>query len=223
MFGTNDNTQSTQTTDTNATLNQVTNDMMQASNTTPPLMDPMANTGMPTDNTQAQAPMYPPLPMDAQQPMPAATPQITTSSGDYLGGADASAPTVTDPSMTTTPSAPDLSTQPSADNPEINDLVLNGAPAQPETTVASIETTDDLGLEGIKTKALQEIVPLIDKIDLPPLEKFKTLMMTIQAGDNKSLIPSAYAAAEKIENESERAQALLDVINEINYFSQKKK
>jgi hypothetical protein len=45
-------------------------------------------------------------------------------------------------------------------------------------------------------------------------------MMMIQASDNHNLIKVAYEAAQKISNEKERAQALLDIVNEINYFTQ---
>ena len=45
-------------------------------------------------------------------------------------------------------------------------------------------------------------------------------MMMIQATDNKKLLPDAYKAAQAITDEKAKAQALLDVINEINYFTQ---
>jgi hypothetical protein len=45
-------------------------------------------------------------------------------------------------------------------------------------------------------------------------------MMMIQATDNKDLLSDAYKAAQTITDEKARAQALLDVINEINYFTQ---
>ena len=75
-------------------------------------------------------------------------------------------------------------------------------------------------LMTIKEQALQQLNPLMDHLDQTPEEKFRTTMMMIQAADNKSLIPSAYQAAQQITDEKARAQALLDVVNEINYFSQ---
>jgi len=45
-------------------------------------------------------------------------------------------------------------------------------------------------------------------------------MMMIQATDDKSILPKALDAAKAIEDEKVRAQALLDVVNEINYFTQ---
>lgn len=75
-------------------------------------------------------------------------------------------------------------------------------------------------LLSIKQQALQQLSPLVDHLDQSPEEKFRTTMMLIQAADNQSLIKDAYEAAEKISDEKARAQALLDVVNEINYFTQ---
>ncbi|MDQ3158606.1 MAG: hypothetical protein M3P98_00525 [bacterium] len=75
-------------------------------------------------------------------------------------------------------------------------------------------------LLAIKQSALKELSPLVDELDLPPDEEFKTLLMMIQSGDNKDLIPKAHEVANKIEDKHERAEALLDIVNEINYFTQ---
>lgn len=77
-------------------------------------------------------------------------------------------------------------------------------------------------LLAIKRSALQELSPLLDQLDQEPQERFQTTMMMIQAADNKELIPKAYEAAKQIKADKERAQALLDIINEINYFTQTK-
>jgi hypothetical protein len=72
----------------------------------------------------------------------------------------------------------------------------------------------------IKQQALTNLAPLVDHLEQTPEEKFKTTMMLIQASDNAELIPEAYEAANQIRDEKDRAQALLDVVNEINYFTQ---
>lgn len=104
-----------------------------------------------------------------------------------------------------TSSAPDLpgtlpTTQPAS------------SPAQDEPVV------DDL--LDIKQEALQHLSPLVGHLDQTPEEKFRTTMMMIQAADDQSLIKTAYEAAKQITDEKTRAQALLDIINEINYFTQ---
>lgn len=73
----------------------------------------------------------------------------------------------------------------------------------------------------IKQDALQSLSPLVGNLELDAQDKFRTLMMMIQASDNQSLIPNAYEAAKAITDEKARAQALLDIVNEINYFTQK--
>jgi hypothetical protein len=75
-------------------------------------------------------------------------------------------------------------------------------------------------LIDIKQKALGELSPLIDELDQSPEDKFRTLMMMIQASDDQNLVSKAYEAAHAIEDEKSRAQALLDIVNEINYFTQ---
>jgi hypothetical protein len=98
----------------------------------------------------------------------------------------------------------------STSSPATNDM----APATP------IPGSDDL--MQIKQQALQQLSPLIGKLDQTPEEKFRTTMMMIQASDNQVLIKDAYEAAQGIADEKSKAQALLDIINEINYFTQGK-
>lgn len=72
---------------------------------------------------------------------------------------------------------------------------------------------------GIKQQALQQLKPLVGHLEQTPEEKFRTTMMMIQASDDSSLIGDAYEAAKAISDEKTQAQALLDVVNEINYFT----
>lgn len=72
----------------------------------------------------------------------------------------------------------------------------------------------------IKRSALAELSPLLDHLDQEPEEKFQTTMMMIQATDNKDLVAKAYESAKEIKEDKARAQALLDIVNEINYFTQ---
>ncbi|MBI3624333.1 hypothetical protein HY218_01740 [Candidatus Saccharibacteria bacterium] len=85
---------------------------------------------------------------------------------------------------------------------------------------ASDEGEDDTDeLLDIKRDALQQLSPLVSHLNQTPEEKFRTTMMMIQAADNHKLIKIAYEAAQQIKDDKTRAQALLDVINEINYFT----
>lgn len=75
----------------------------------------------------------------------------------------------------------------------------------------------------LKQQALSELTPLVGHLDQTPEERFRTTMMMIQSADNQTLIKDAYTAAQGIQDDKARAQALLDVINEINYFTQQQK
>ncbi|MEJ0072751.1 MAG: hypothetical protein WDN27_01515 [Candidatus Saccharibacteria bacterium] len=92
-------------------------------------------------------------------------------------------------------------------------------PAAEEAPAASLSADDLLEL---KQEALTQLTPLVDQLDQTPEEKFRTTMMMIQSTDNQALIKEAYDAAQGITDEKVRAQALLDVVNEINYFTQQK-
>lgn len=86
-----------------------------------------------------------------------------------------------------------------------------------DTSAAS--TSNDL--TDIKRQALEQLSPLVHKLDQTPEEKYKTLIMMIQASDNQDLLGEAYEAAQQISDEKAKAEALLNIVNEINYFSQK--
>lgn len=94
------------------------------------------------------------------------------------------------------------------------------APVTPASEPAAVAPSEDL--LDLKKKALDSLAPMVNKLDQKPEEKFKTLMMLIQASDNSGLVGQAYEAANQIPDEKERAQALIDVVNEINYFTQTK-
>lgn len=94
------------------------------------------------------------------------------------------------------------------------------APATPDPAQTPSDSPVSDELLSIKQEALQALTPLVSHLEQSPEEKFRTTMMMIQASDDQSLLRDAYTAAKDIADEKARAQALLDVINEINYFTQ---
>lgn len=102
--------------------------------------------------------------------------------------------------------------QPAHDDAQLDDP--QSQPAQPSHDL----TADDL--LAMKQHALQQLSPLVSHLEQSPEEKFRTTMMMIQASDDQSLLETAYHAAQAIKDEKAKAQALLDVVNEINYFTQ---
>lgn len=119
---------------------------------------------------------------------------------------------------------------------QINDIIspAGGFPKRPSFPHSSAPSDDLDGgpnlpddnadgaaheLIGIRQQALGDLAPIVDQLDLPPEEKFRTIMMMIQASDDQTMVKAAYAAAHSIDDEKTRAQALLDIINEVNYFT----
>ena len=90
-----------------------------------------------------------------------------------------------------------------------------------ESTLSSrsSSTSSSSDLDSIKMDALEELRPLIDRVDLPAEEKFDTYLMLIRSTDDASLIAPAHNVARNITDEKRRAEALLDIIKEIDYLS----
>ena len=92
--------------------------------------------------------------------------------------------------------------------------------AMPELATPLPSTATDAGLDAIKQEALGELRPLVDKLNVPPDEKFDTYLLLLRSTDDTSLIAPAHEAAKDIPDETRRAQALLDIIKEIDFFNQ---
>ncbi len=117
-------------------------------------------------------------------------------------GAMPGAPLVDDPSLTT-PGAP-LAFEPAL---------------PPAATFPSTPAPGASELDGVKLDAINELRPLVDKLNLAPEEKFDTYLLLIRSTDDKTLIAPAHAAAKSIADETRRAQALLDIIKEIDFLN----
>lgn len=78
---------------------------------------------------------------------------------------------------------------------------------------------DSPELDSVKKSALEQLRPLIEKLDLEPADKFDKYLMMLRASDDPALIKPAFDAAQGITGEKQKAQALLDIINEINYIT----
>ena len=132
----------------------------------------------------------------------------TAPADDILSFEETPAEPVAETPATTTPSEPTLAEVEQAASAAVSTLgtVPDAGESSPE-------------LDSIKKNALEELRPLVDKLDLPADEKFDTLLLIIRSTDDKTLVSAAHEAARAIEDETKRAQALLDVIKEIDYFS----
>ncbi|HSX23732.1 MAG TPA: hypothetical protein VLE74_01400 [Candidatus Saccharimonadales bacterium] len=148
---------------------------------------------------------------DSSDPLQAAMPEP-------IAGGVSNDLSASSPAMDAVANTPTLSAQPDFSAPE---LPPTGTPdPTPASDQPAVAADDDGGLMQLKQQALQHLSPLVSHLDQTPEEKFRTTMMMIQASDDQTLIKSAFEAAQQITDDKARAQALLDVINEINYFTQ---
>ena len=92
---------------------------------------------------------------------------------------------------------------------------------QPVEQTVPVTSLAALDLDGIKSHALEDLRPLVDKLTVTNEEKFDIYLLLLRSSDDDTLIEPAYNAARAIEDETKRANALLDVIKEIDYFKSK--
>lgn len=114
-------------------------------------------------------------------------------------------------------------------NQDVSDgLIFEEPEAEPAQTPAADPSTTSFqpqlpeepeNLDDIKRDALFELRPLVEKLDLVPEEKFDIYLLLLRSSDDKTLIAPAHNAAKNIQDEARRAQALLDIIKEIDFLT----
>ncbi len=151
-------------------------------------------TPLPSDNSQQQPLMNQPMPPQPPSTQPGPMYQPPSDHTHHY-----QPPTTNDPyqQSATTPSFTDQNDSPAASNGVNQQKLLT-----------------------LKKDAMHQLEGLVDKIDGDPEQIFRTTMMMIQANDNHELLGKALEAAKKIADDKKRAEALMDVVAEINYFSQ---
>ena len=141
---------------------------------------------------------------------------------DDSGTSDTDTPAVPTPPtpMPEPQAAPDQ--QPDDAQPAADALTM----PEPETTApepAAAPSSGSPELDAIKQEALGELRPLVDKLNVSAEEKFDTYLLLLRSTDDRELIAPAHDAAKAIDDEARRAQALLDIIKEIDFLSQNQK
>lgn len=116
--------------------------------------------------------------------------------------------------VTTSPVSPTPSVPPVADDAMV---------APPPASTTAITPTNTTDLDTIKQNALLALRPLVGKLNVSAEEKFDTYLLLLRSTDDRDLIAPAHEAATAIPDESRRAQALLDIIKEIDYLSNPQK
>ena len=88
---------------------------------------------------------------------------------------------------------------------------VDGIPVEPMKAMYG-----DPDLDKVKSMALSDLRPILEKVDISPDKKFMIYKDIIELWDDKSCIEPAYDAAKQITDEKERAEALLYIIEMID-------
>ena len=92
------------------------------------------------------------------------------------------------------------------------------APVAPAAPVmpAGKAVYGDPDLDRVKSMALSDLRPIIESVDIEPAKKFKIYKEIIDMTEDKACIEPAYNAAKGIEDQKEKAEALLFVVDTID-------
>ena len=81
--------------------------------------------------------------------------------------------------------------------------------------------SEDNQLNATKKRALEALVALLPQLDsLEPEQKYRICIDAVRFTDNKSLVDAALDTALKIGDLETQANALLEVVAEINYLQE---
>lgn len=154
--------------------------------------------------------------VDLNQELEAMNQQISASVTEVEDTANAT-------STVEAPVEPIAETEESVTEPTVIEAPITEAPTAPavEASVNTMNEPNGNSLDDLRQKALRDLRPIVDKVELNDEESFDILLLLIRETDDESLLPRAYEAARQIQDEARRAQALLDVIKETDYFKHK--
>lgn len=154
-----------------------------------------------------------------------ASASATASNGQPVQGASATQSNLAStipPSMANTPRPVNLSGPSNQPTPQPTSNIAGQQTMSNQPTQNQVQRpTTVSNLDSIKSLAISELRPLVGKLNVSPEDKFDTILLLIRTTDDSSLIPMAYESARTIADDTRRAQALLDVIKEVDYFKSK--
>lgn len=155
-----------------------------------------------------------PTPVEVPEPTPV-MPEDSTSEDNASD--DATIPAESEKAEQTPQETPTVSPF-KVEGQEVADTTSTPAPTPADDGSSDDASAGAGDLDEIKKKALEELTPLVDQLDLEPAKRYDLLMEIIQAGNHDHLLKDAYEAAHSIEDDNLRAQALMEVVNEVEYL-----
>lgn len=119
------------------------------------------------------------------------------------------------PEPATMPPMPQSTPEPVAPAPTIPEP----APVVPEPAPAPVQSmfnSSNLNTRQVKEAALRDLIPLLDRLNMTPSQKFNICRNIFEDLRDYTVLEQAYRAATEIANETERAEALLYLVESID-------
>lgn len=119
------------------------------------------------------------------------------------------------PEPATMPPMPQSAPEPVAPAPAIPEP----APVVPEPAPAPVQSmfnSSNLNTRQVKEAALRDLIPLLDRLNMTPSQKFNICRNIFEDLRDYTVLEQAYRAATEIANETERAEALLYLVESID-------
>ena len=119
------------------------------------------------------------------------------------------------PEPATMPPMPQSAPEPVAPAP----VIPEPAPVVPEPAPAPIQSmfnSSNLNTRQVKEAALRDLIPLLDRLNMTPSQKFNICRNIFEDLRDYTVLEQAYRAATEIANETERAEALLYLVESID-------
>lgn len=119
------------------------------------------------------------------------------------------------PEPATMPPIPQSAPEPVAPAP----VIPEPAPVIPEPAPAPVQSmfnSSNLNTRQVKEAALRDLIPLLDRLNMTPSQKFNICRNIFEDLRDYTVLEQAYRAATEIANETERAEALLYLVESID-------
>ena len=122
------------------------------------------------------------------------------------------------------PVAEEVATEPVATEPAVAEPVATTDDSQSAEQILSgaiddgnSETAEsDDNLEQVRENILKDLMPLMDKVQSSPEEKFDVYKDAMDTLHDKNIISDAYKTATQISDESKKAESLMSLMQELN-------
>ena len=197
-------------------LQKAIDDITNTTNNDPVFADPVAApSSVPEGDTGELAESVGPFPAPAPEPMPMPVPPqpvaAPTTPAEPVVSLDAA---ITDFSLP--PIQAPEPVEPITESVTEEPIATVNSPATELPTTGTTASPSGLSIREIKTAALHDLTPLVDKLDMSPSQKFNIYRNMFENLRDYTVIELAYQAAKTIPEERERAEALLYLVEAID-------